>query len=149
MVIIFLMRDGQAAGGWCSEAEVRQIIGAAGAATLIDIISGGWQAYLDEGQVRRRRRTRAGIVWERMIECADRDLLTGFDGVRKVDCPTRLGMCSGNGSCFVSRSTTGRCGPPTCRQSCSGSSPARDTWKACRIWPCDLRLRAGQGGGWH
>ena len=80
------MRNSQAVGGWCSEAEVRQIIGADGAATLIDIISGAWQAYLDERQVRRRR-TRSGIVWEGMIERADRDLLTKFDGVRKVELP--------------------------------------------------------------
>jgi hypothetical protein len=86
MVIIFLMRNSQAVGEWCSEAEVRQIIGADGAATLIDIISGAWQAYLDEGAVRRRR-TRAGIVWEGMIKRADRDLLTQFDGVRKVELP--------------------------------------------------------------
>jgi hypothetical protein len=85
VVIIFLMTNSQA-GGWCSEAEVRQIIGADGAGTLIDIISGAWQAYLDEGRVRRRR-TRAGIVWEAMTERADRDLVTRFDGVRKVELP--------------------------------------------------------------
>jgi hypothetical protein len=90
MVIIFLMRNSQAAGRWCSEAEVRQIVGTDGAATLIEIISGAWQAYLDEGRVRRRR-TRAGIVWEAMIERADRDLLTSFDGVRKVELPDSAG----------------------------------------------------------
>lgn len=81
------MTQSQVGGGsWCSEAEVRQIIGPDGARTLIDIISGGWQAYLDEGRVRRRR-TRAGIVWEAMIDLADRDLVTQFDGVRKVELP--------------------------------------------------------------
>ena len=78
------MRNGQVVGGSCSEAEVRQIIGADGAATLIKIISDAWQAYLDEGRLRTRR-TRAGIVWEQMIQHADSDLLTNFDGVRRVD----------------------------------------------------------------
>lgn len=63
---------------------MRKIIGSDGAATLIDIISGAWQAYVDEGRARRRR-TRAGIVWEGMIERADRDLVEVFDGVRRVD----------------------------------------------------------------
>ena len=86
MVIIFLMTKSQARGRWCSEAEARQVIGVQGAATLIEIISGAWKDYLDEGRVRRRR-TRAGIVWEAMIERADRDLVGKFDGVRKVDLP--------------------------------------------------------------
>jgi hypothetical protein len=86
MVIIFLMSKSQAAGRWCSEAECRQVIGAQGAATLMEIISGGWKDYQDEGRVRRRR-TRAGIVWEAMIARADHDLLTRFDGVRKVQLP--------------------------------------------------------------
>jgi hypothetical protein len=84
------MTKSQAAGRWCSEAEARRVIGPAGAATLIDIISGGWQVYLDEGRVRRRR-TRAGIVWEGMIERADRDLRDSFDGVRKVELPESAG----------------------------------------------------------
>jgi len=69
---------------------VRQIIGPAGAAALIDIISGGWQAFVDEGRSRRRR-TRAGIVWEGMIERADRDLRDNFEGVRKVPLPESAG----------------------------------------------------------
>jgi hypothetical protein len=85
------MTKSQAAGRWCSEAEARRVIGPAGAATLIDIISGGWQAYLDEGRLRRLRRTRAGIVWEGMIERADHDLLDNFDGVRKVNLPESAG----------------------------------------------------------
>lgn len=84
------MTKSQAAGRWCSEAEARRVIGPDGAATLIEIISGGWQAYLDEGRLRRLRRTRAGIVWEGMIERAD-DLLGNFDGVRKVNLPESAG----------------------------------------------------------
>ena len=84
------MTKSQADGRWCSEAEARRVIGPDGAATLIEIISGGWQAYLDEGRLRRLRRTRAGIVWEGMIERAD-DLLGNFDGVRKVNLPESAG----------------------------------------------------------
>jgi len=84
------MTKSQPAGRWCSEAEVRKIIGPDGAATPIDIISGGWQAYLDEGRARTRR-ARACIVWEGMIERADRDLRDSFDGVRKVDLPESAG----------------------------------------------------------
>jgi hypothetical protein len=80
------MKKSHATDGPCTEAEVRQIIGADGAATLIEIIAGAWQDFVDEGQ-RRMRRTRAGIVWEHMIERADSDLLTKFDGVRRVDLP--------------------------------------------------------------
>jgi hypothetical protein len=83
MVIIFLMRNSQAGGRWCSETEVRQIIGTDGAEALIGVISGGWQAYLDERRVRSRR-TRANVVWDQMIDIADRDLVTGFEGVRPV-----------------------------------------------------------------
>lgn len=84
------MRKSQVANGPCTEAEVRQVIGAAGAATLIGVIEGGWQAYLKEGK-RRALRTRAMIVWEHMIELADRDLLTQFEGVGRVDLPGSVG----------------------------------------------------------
>jgi hypothetical protein len=84
VVIIFLMRNGQAGGRWCSETEVRQIIGAEGAKALIGVISGGWQAYLKEQRVRSRR-TRANVVWDNMIELADRELVGHFDGVGRVD----------------------------------------------------------------
>lgn len=80
------MNKSHPVSGACSEAEVRQIIGPTGAETLIGIIAGAWQDYVAEGR-RRMRRTRAGIVWEHMIEHADRDLLGGFDGVRRVDLP--------------------------------------------------------------
>lgn len=84
MVIIFLMRNGQAGGRWCSETEVRQIIGAEGAEALLGVIAGGWKAYVDERRVRSRR-TRANVVWDNMIELANRELVDHFDGVRPVE----------------------------------------------------------------
>jgi hypothetical protein len=78
------MRNSQAGGRWCSEAEVRQIIGTEGAEAFIGVISGGWGAYLDERRVRSRR-TRANVVWDNMVEVADRDLVAHFDGVHRVD----------------------------------------------------------------
>lgn len=78
------MRNGQAGGRWCSETEVRQIIGAEGAEALIGVIAGGWKAYVDERRVRSRR-TRANVVWDNMIELANRELVDHFDGVRPVE----------------------------------------------------------------
>lgn len=78
------MRYGQAGGRWCSETEVRRIIGADGAEALVGVISGGWQGYLDERRVRSRR-TRANVVWDNMVERADKELVGHFNGVRRVD----------------------------------------------------------------
>lgn len=63
---------------------MRQIIGTEGAEAFIGVISGGWGAYLDERRVRSRR-TRANVVWDNMVEVADRDLVAHFDGVHRVD----------------------------------------------------------------
>ena len=76
------MKKSQSPDRSCSETEARKIISPDGASALIGIITGGWQDYLDEGR-RRSRRTRAGIVWEAMIERADEDL-KDFDGVSQV-----------------------------------------------------------------
>jgi hypothetical protein len=78
------MGNSQGGGRSCSETEVRRIIGAEGAEALIGVISGGWQVYLDERRVRSRR-TRANIVWDNMVELADKELVGHFDGVRRVD----------------------------------------------------------------
>ena len=67
----------------CSEAEARQIIGPGGAAVMIDIVEGAWEAYQDEAR-RRRPRARANIVWEYMADLAE-DLLSPMDGVERVD----------------------------------------------------------------
>jgi hypothetical protein len=72
-----------AAGGSCTEAEVRSIIGPTGAAGLIDVISDGWQDYVAEGKVRSRS-TRAGIVWDGMIMHADSDMAPNFVGMHRV-----------------------------------------------------------------
>jgi hypothetical protein len=77
------MAKGQAAGGSCTEAEVRRIIGPAGAAAFIDVISGAWQDYLAEGK-KRSRRTRAGVVWDHMVSRTDTDMVPYFVGMRRV-----------------------------------------------------------------
>ncbi len=62
---------------------MRQIVGWEGATALVGIVSGAWQDYVSEGR-QRTRPGRAMIVWEYMIERADRELAAVFDGVRSV-----------------------------------------------------------------
>ena len=69
-------------GCMCTEGEARRIIGVEGAQTLVDIVEGAWQSYLDERRVRTRR-TRANIVWEYMIAGATAQLKS-MVGVREV-----------------------------------------------------------------
>lgn len=66
----------------CSEAEARQIIGVDGASVLVQIVEEAWKSHQDERR-QRRSRARAGIVWEYMVDGADKHLAT-MDGVTRV-----------------------------------------------------------------
>ncbi|WP_431901275.1 hypothetical protein [Micromonospora chalcea] len=66
-----------------TEAEARKIIGVDGAQALVKIVGSAWKRFLDEG-IKRSPTTRAGVVWDYMVEAADQHLLGKFDGVQRV-----------------------------------------------------------------
>jgi hypothetical protein len=67
-----------------SEAAVRRVIGVEGAQTLIDIVGGAWQDYVNEGISRYHRSTRANVVWDYMAKRSDAEL-AAMDGVERVE----------------------------------------------------------------
>ncbi|MFD6752687.1 hypothetical protein [Micromonospora gifhornensis] len=66
-----------------TEKEARKIIGIDGAGALVKIVGGAWKRFVDEG-VKRSPAARAIVVWDYMIEEAEKHLLGKFDGVERV-----------------------------------------------------------------
>lgn len=67
----------------CSEATARRILEGDRAKAIVKIVEGAWEAHLSENRLRTQR-TRANIVWDYMVDFAERDL-SGLPGVQKLE----------------------------------------------------------------
>jgi len=70
------------------EATARKILAGKRAQALVDVVEYGWDQMVKEGKPRRRR-TRANIVWDYMVEAAEQDVepLPGVHRIVRHDIP--------------------------------------------------------------